>query len=66
MTENDKYRNNYKNLELLIAHKMPCFEAKYGLSEVTPLSMYNCLIPRIKEHMSVTCDNTNNSTYRNV
>ena len=56
MTESDSYKNNYKNLELTVAHKMPCFEAEYGLSEATPLSMYNCLVPRIKEHKYVTCD----------
>ena len=50
MAEIDWYKENVKVLELTLARKIPCFEAEYGLSESTPLRMYDCLIPKVKEH----------------
>ena len=44
------YKENVKVLELTLARKIPVFEAEYGLSETTPLRLYDCLVPRIKEH----------------
>lgn len=50
MAEIDWYRENTKVLELTLARKIPCFEAEYGLSDYTPLRMYDCLVPKVKEH----------------
>ena len=44
------YKENVKVLELTLARKIPVFEAEFGLSETTPLRLYDCLVPRIKEH----------------
>ena len=44
------YQENVKVLELTLARKMPVYEAEYGMSETTPIRLYDCLVPRIKEH----------------
>ena len=50
MAEVAWYRENVKILELTLARKIPVFDAEYGLSETTPLRLYDCLVPRIREH----------------
>ena len=37
-------------LELAVASKTPIMEAEYAIDDESPLSLYNCLIPKIKEH----------------
>ena len=38
------------SLEVLLALKTPVTEAEYAIDERTSLSLYDCLVPRIKEH----------------
>ena len=37
-------------VELRLATKSPVFEAEYAIDEATSLSLYDCLVPRLKEH----------------
>ena len=37
-------------LETSLALKTPVTEAEFAIDERTPLSLYDCLVPRIKEH----------------
>ena len=39
-----------KTLENMISLKTPICEAEYALEEKSPLDLYNCLIPKLKEH----------------
>ena len=48
------YQENVKILELTLARKMPVYEAEYGISETTPLRLYDSLVPRIKQHKKNT------------
>ena len=50
MAESAWYAENVKILELTLARKFPVFDAEFGLSETTPLRLYDCLVPRIREH----------------
>ena len=37
-------------LENLICLKSPCMEAEYAIDDRTSLSLYDCLLPKLKEH----------------
>ena len=37
-------------MEKMIALKMPVLEAEHAIDERTALSLYDCLVPKIKEH----------------
>lgn len=50
LDESEWYKENVKVLEMTLARKIPVFESEYGMSETTPLRLYDCLVPRIKEH----------------
>ena len=50
MAEVAWYQENVKILEQTLARKIPVFESEYGMSETTPLRLYDCLVPRIKEN----------------
>ena len=50
MSQCDKYEKSTKILEQVLARDIPVFEAEFGLSEETPLCIYDCLVPRIREH----------------
>ena len=46
--ERDQLLENWKITEILLAQKTPVFEAEYALDERTPLSLYDCLVPKLK------------------
>ena len=50
LDESEWYKENVKVLEMTLTRKIPVFESEYGMSETTPLRLYDCLVPRIKEH----------------
>ena len=50
------YQENVKILEATLARKIPVFEAEYGLSETTPLRLYDSLVPRIRQHRKIVID----------
>ena len=37
-------------LEEILALKTPVMEAEHAIDDRTPLSLYDCLIPKLKEH----------------
>lgn len=37
-------------LELALASKTPVMDAEYAIDDRTPLSLYDCLVPKIKEN----------------
>ena len=37
-------------LELYAAQRTPVMEAEHALDEQTPLKLYDCLVPMLKEH----------------
>ena len=41
---------NAKFMEGILALKTPVLEAENALDDRTPLSLYDCLIPKLKEH----------------
>ena len=46
----DKAILSIANLELSLASKTPVMEAEHALDERTPLSLFDCLVPQIKEN----------------
>ena len=50
IAEREHCRNNWSIIERAYAMKSPIMEAEYALDERTPLSLYNCMIPMLKEH----------------
>ena len=47
--ERQKVLDNWIFCEKALAHKSPTMEAEFALDETTPLSMYDCLVPLLKE-----------------
>ncbi len=43
-------QNCINQLEIYNALKSPVMEAEHAIDEQSALSLYDCLIPRIKEH----------------
>ena len=43
-------RTHMKYMELAVAQKSPVMEAEHAIDDRTALSLYDCLVPKIKEH----------------
>ena len=39
-----------KSLEIALARKTPVMEAEHAIDDTNPLSNFDCLIPKLKEH----------------
>ena len=39
-----------EKLETKLAQKTPVLEAEYAIDDQTSLSLYDCLVPKLKEH----------------
>ena len=37
-------------LEMALAQKTPVMQAEYAIDDTNPLSAFECLIPKLKEH----------------
>jgi len=48
--ERDMLLNKWKQTEVLLAQKTPVFESEYALEESSPLTLYDCLVPALKQH----------------
>lgn len=46
----DKLNSHVASLEQRLAIKSPILEAEYAIDDATALSLYDCLVPKIKEH----------------
>lgn len=56
--ERDQLLENWKITEILLAQKTPVFEAEYALDERTPLSLYDCLVPKLKQQRRLVVQET--------
>ena len=54
MAERDTILKNWQIAEILLAQKSPVFEAEYAIEPRTPLRLYDCLVPTLKEHRRFT------------
>ena len=43
-------KEKVKMLEMALAQKTPVMQAEYAIDETNPLSAFECLIPKLKEH----------------
>ena len=43
-------RNKIKMLEMALAQKTPVMEAENAIDEKNPLSAFDCIVPKLKEH----------------
>ena len=43
-------KNKIKYLEMALAQKTPVMEAENAIDETNPLSLFDCLVPKIKEN----------------
>ena len=50
LREREKLLQNWIFCEEALAHRSPTFEAEFALDEKTALSMYDCLVPVLREH----------------
>ena len=50
LNKKNKMNNHLGYLEQCFALKTPIMEAEYALDERSPLSLYDCLVPTLKEH----------------
>lgn len=50
LKERDYFLDRIQTLEYSLAIKSPVLEAEYAIDERTSLSLYDCLVPKIKEH----------------
>ena len=48
--------NKWKIAEQLYSIKTPVMEAEFAVDETTALSLYDCLVPRLKEHRRLAYD----------
>lgn len=46
----DALKDNITLLETRLALKSPTLEAEYAIDEASSLSLYDCLVPKLKEH----------------
>ena len=49
MKQNEIYSKIVKDLEVALALKSPVMEAENAIDDRTALSLYDCLIPKLKE-----------------
>ena len=40
----------FSQLETIVAMKTPVMEAEYAIDDCTAMSLYDCLIPKLREH----------------
>ena len=50
LKERELFINKIKMLEITLAQKTPVFEAEHAIIEETPLRLYDCLVPAIREN----------------
>ena len=50
--------------EALLSQRFPVDEANYGIDDLTPLRLYNCMVPTLKEHRLIKPDLNNCSEGR--
>ena len=50
ITQNIEMKKHMTYMERCYAEKSPINEAEYAFDERTPLQLYDCLMPRLKEH----------------
>ena len=54
--DNIELKKKHFYLERSLAEKTPVNEAEFAFAEQTPLKLYDCIIPRLKEHRKVKVD----------
>ena len=45
--------NKWKTAEQLSSVKTPVMEAEFAIDERSALSLYDCMVPRLKEHRRI-------------
>ena len=61
--ENIELKKKLRYLEACLASKTPINEAEYAFTDQTPLKLYDCIIPSLKEHRKVKVDPTKSFLY---
>ena len=60
LDKGEDYRQKYLDTMTMLAIKAPAMEAAYSIAENSDLKLYNCLIPKIRDHMKsvgIFCNN---------
>ena len=52
-------KQKLRDAELAFAGKSPVNEAEYAFDECSPLILYDCLIPKLKEHTKFKSETSN-------
>ena len=46
----EKAIQDMSSVEVALAQKTPVMEAEYAMDDRTALSLYDCLVPKLREH----------------
>ena len=57
--ENRSLQLKLRDAEIALAAKSPVNEAEYAFDERSPLILYDCLIPKLKEHRKFKAETSN-------